>query len=193
MSKIYIHYGSNEFKPELFKPVKNEMMFTKPKGGLWASPINAKESWKEWCERNDFRLQLLEKSFVFVLKPDTKVLFIDDVKQLENLPKVENPAIFDNFKLWTCLDFEKLSKEYDAVEITLSEEKSHRGEFWGGLYDKLYGWDCDSICIMNPECINTNPEITITPIVEQKPEEPGDTYKQHIVKGYKISQNREAL
>lgn len=193
MSKIYIHYGSNEFKPELFKPVKNEMMFTKPKGGLWASPINAKESWKEWCERNDFHLELLKKSFIFVLKPDTRVLFIDDVKQLENLPKVENPAIFENFKLWTCLDFEKLSQEYDAVEITLSEEKSHQGEFWGGLYDKLYGWDCDSICIMNPECINTNPEITVTPIVEQKPEEPGDTYKQHIVKGYKISQNGEAL
>jgi len=186
-NKIYIHYGSNEFKPELFRPVKNKMMFTKPKGGLWASPINAKESWKEWCERNDFHLELLEKSFIFVLKPDTRVLYIDDVKQLENLPKVENPAIFENFNLWVCLDFEKLSKEYDAIEITLSEEKSDRKEFWGGLYDKLYGWDCDSICIMNPECINTNPEITVTPIVEQKPEEPGDTYKQWVVKGYKIN------
>ena len=40
---------------------------------------------------------------------------------------------------------------------------------------------------MNPECIDTNPEITVTPIVEQKPEEPGDTYKQYVVKGYKIN------
>ena len=122
MSKIYIHYGSSEFVPELFKPIKNDMVSTKPKGGLWASPINAKEGWKDWCERNNFRLQLLEKSFAFSLKPEAKLLFIDDVKQLENLPKIENPAIFDNFKLWTCLDFEKLSKEYDAIEITLSED-----------------------------------------------------------------------
>lgn len=186
MSKIYIHYGSNEFKPKLFKPVKNEMMFTKPKGGLWASPINAKESWKEWCERNDFHLQLLEKSFVFGLKPETKVLFIDDVKQLDDLPKVKNPAIFENFNIWVCLDFEELSKEYDAIEITLSEEKSHNGEFWGGLYDKLYGWDCDSICIMNPDCLDLHPRFGIEPQVEEIPPEPGDFFKRYKVKGYKV-------
>ena len=105
------------------------------------------------------------------------MLFIDDVKQLDDLPKAENPAIFENFNLFVYLDFEKLSQEYDAIEITLSEEKSHKGEFWGGLYDKLYGWDCDSICIMNPDCINTNPRFGVAPQIEQIPEQPGDFYK----------------
>ena len=191
MKKFYIHYGSSEFYRKLFKPIKNKMLFTKPEGGLWASPINAEDGWKEWCIRNNFHTNRLEKSFIFTLKPETRLLFVDDIKQLEDLPKVENPAVFENFNLWTCLDFEKLMEDYDAMEITLSKEKRHRYEFkdgfWGGLYDKLYGWDCDSICIMNPDCIETHPEMTITPIVEQVPEEPKDTYKRYRVKGYKIN------
>lgn len=185
MSKIYIHYGSDEFNPKLFKPIKNHLLSVKPEGGLWASPIDAKEGWKQWCERNQVFVERLEKSFVFALKPETRLLFINDVEQLEDLPKVKNPAIFENFGLWVCLDFEQLSKEYDAIEITLSEEKTHKGEFWGGLYDRLYGWDCDSICIMNPDCIDTNPEIIVEPIVEQIPEQPGDFYKRFTCKGYK--------
>ena len=193
MGKIYIHYGSDEFKLEKFKPIKNVLLSVKPKGGLWASPIDAKLGWKKWCEENKIQFAKFDKSFTFVLKPETRLLFIDDAKQLEDLPKVKNPAIFENFNLWACLDFEQLSKEYDAIEITLSEEKSHNNEFWGGLYDKLYGWDCDSICIMNPDCIEVNPRITVEPIIEQKPEEPRDTYKQYVCKGYKIKINDEIL
>ena len=43
------------------------------------------------------------------------------------------------------LDFEKLSKEYDAIEVNISECRD--------LYYSLYGWDCDSIVIMNPDII----------------------------------------
>lgn len=187
MSKIYIHYGSDKFDPKKFKTIKNVMISTKPEGGLWGSPLDSEEGWKEWCERNNFRTNLLEKFFVFSLKPGTRLLFLDEVTQLDDLPKVKNPAIFDNFNLWCCLDFEKLSEQYDAIEITLSHEKSHRYEFWGGLYDKLYGWDCDSICIMNPNCINTNPKFGIAPQIEQIPEQPGDTYKRYMVKHYKTT------
>ena len=187
MNQIYIHYGSDKFELEKFQPIKNKMLSVKPTGGLWASPIYAKEGWREWCERNNFQYCDLKKFFVFGLKPETRVLFIDDVKQLDDLPKAENPAIFENFNFWVCLDFEKLSKEYDAIEITLSEEKSHKGEFWGGLYDKLYGWDCDSICVMNPDCINPHPKFGVAPQIEQIPEQPGDFYKRYQVKHYKIT------
>ena len=40
-SNIYVHYGSNKFKPNKFREIKNKI-FIKPEGGLWASNINAK-------------------------------------------------------------------------------------------------------------------------------------------------------
>ena len=43
------------------------------------------------------------------------------------------------------LDFEKLSKEYDAIEVNISECRD--------LYYSLCGWDCDSILIMNSDII----------------------------------------
>jgi len=50
----YIHYGSNCFDPSKFVEIKNEKYFNKPVGGLWASNIDAKFGWKEWCQGNDY-------------------------------------------------------------------------------------------------------------------------------------------
>lgn len=48
--------------------------------------------------------------------------------------------------LWKALDFETLeSSGVDAVEVNLSADRN--------LYYELYGWDCDSILIINPEII----------------------------------------
>ena len=44
------------------------------------------------------------------------------------------------------IDFESLSKSYDAIELHLSDSEDN-------LYMMLYGWDCDSILIMNPDVI----------------------------------------
>ena len=41
--------------------------------------------------------------------------------------------------------FEKLAEIYDAVEVSISSDFD--------LYYKLYGWDCDSIVIMNPDVV----------------------------------------
>jgi hypothetical protein len=43
------------------------------------------------------------------------------------------------------LDFEKLARDYDAVEILAGSNVD--------LYYAFYGWDCDSILIMNPYVI----------------------------------------
>ena len=63
MNQIYIHYGSDKFEPEKFQPIKNKMLSVKPTGGLWASPVNAKEGWRQWCERNNFQYCDLKKIF----------------------------------------------------------------------------------------------------------------------------------
>ena len=45
--------------------------------------------------------------------------------------------------MFTMLDFEELKKEYDAIEVIISD----------GLYYALYGWDCDSILILNKDIV----------------------------------------
>jgi len=139
---IYIHYGATQYKPELFKPIKNELYFVKPNGGLWASPVDTDIGWKDWCEQEDFRDCSESESFRFKLDDSANVLIIDSVEQLLNLPKLESMSLSS----WINLDFERLVKDgIDAIQVNISNDYD--------LYYKLYGWDCDSILIMNKDMI----------------------------------------
>lgn len=126
----------------LFKPIQNEQCWIKPKGGLWASPVNAKRGWKGWCEDEDFRECTEGDSFRFTL-PDANIFVIDSVEKLKELPTIEDPVWTPISKL---IDFEKcIELGYDAIELNLSADRQ--------LYWELYGWDCDSILVMNPDRI----------------------------------------
>ena len=149
----YIHYGHDSFDRDLFVPIYNEVMFTKPGGGLWASQIDAKFGWYEWCRVNGFRTNRLVKSFMFTLSEKARVVHIRSVADLKELPGQKNPVWFGNSQ-WKCIDFEKLLADgVDAVELHLSEEDLTGCGFMEGLYWELYGWDCDSILIMNPDVV----------------------------------------
>ena len=139
--KKYIHYGHRSFNRNLFIPIANRRNLAKPIGGLWASAVDADYGWKDWCEDSDFRKCENENSFIFTLSDNARVLYIDNISDTDNLPKTSG-----EFKLcsWVCLDFEKLKDEYDAIEVKISGD---------GIYFGLYGWDCDSILIMNPDII----------------------------------------
>ena len=140
MKNLYIHYGHKQFNNDLFNEIKNRD-WVKPDGGLWASNINAEYGWKDWCEANDFRECKEENSFTFRIKNGFKILKIDNIKILKELPKANIPYKFS----WVTLDFEKIKKEYDAIEVLIS--KDYR------LYYQLYGWDCDSLLVLNKNCI----------------------------------------
>ena len=58
------------------------------------------------------------------------------------MPKGENRY---GMSSWAILDFEKIYQKYDAVEINISSDYM--------LYYFLYGWDCDSVLVMNPDVI----------------------------------------
>ena len=118
------------------------MFSTKPRGGLWASSIDASYDWKEWCDLNDYRHCTEENSFTFLLTSNARVLRINSVNDLEGLPEIHDEL---GLCPWKLLDFEKLSETYDAIEVSISSDPN--------LYWVLHGWDCDSILVMNADTI----------------------------------------
>lgn len=148
----YIHYGSDHFEPEYFSPIQNEDNWAKPTGGLWASDVDALFSWKEWCECEDYEYCNLTKSFSFTLREDANVLHIHSIEDLKDLPTL--PTNIERYSFKTYLDFEKLLESgIDAIEVYIQEDRMSGRSFENTLYWKLYGWDCDSILVMNPDII----------------------------------------
>jgi hypothetical protein len=137
----YIHYGHTSFDRDKFDKPRNRRVFTKPEGGFWASPVDAKFGWKQWCEEENFRDCRKDNSFTFTLSETAKVITIRTVEEAKELPRVKDEFSPDS---WITPDFEKLVADgWDAVELVLSSD-------WR-LYNFLYGWDCDSIVILNPD------------------------------------------
>lgn len=143
MKEIYIHFGDSKYEKEKFNEIRNRD-FVKPYGGLWASPLNAKYGWKNFCENNLLSEIDLSNYFLFKLKDEAKVLKITQSEQLHNLP-LNNSASKIFKSIFIALDFEEIKKEYDAIEVLISEDDQ--------LYWDLYGWDCDSLLVLNKAVI----------------------------------------
>lgn len=137
-SKSLIHYGAKKYKPELIKPITN-INREKPYGGLWTSPIDSNWGWKNWCDSENFRECNIENSFTLKLYDWSKICVIDSVSDLMNLPYYENYMKF--------LDFEEIAKNYDAIWLT--DNGQTKTKFSN---PSLYGWDCESVLILNPKC-----------------------------------------
>ena len=147
---IYVHYGNDTFDPGQVRYAKfnkrngGNGCYRKP-GGLWASPVDAWISWKEWCEGEDFHTDLLDSFFTFTLKDGAKVLDICKLEDIEGYIKV-----IDEGKYGThyYLDLDKIYREFDAMEI------HHEGHY-NELHDSdiFYAWDVDSICVWNPDMV----------------------------------------
>lgn len=142
MTVEYIHYGHKKFQINRFDPIRNEEFRNKPFGGLWASRTDARYGWKDWNEDEQFRKCEEENSFRFTLSTSANVLEIHSHKDLDKISQVKK-SLFNG----SCLpDFEELLfGGVDAIELFLSDDRE--------LYWSLYGWDCDSILIMNPNVV----------------------------------------
>ena len=141
---IFIHYGSDKYDPAKFCPIKRHEFLSKPVGGLWGSPVDAEYGWKDWCEHNGLIHLLRDSSFKFRLSDTAKILYIRSVDDLVELPVINDEDMLFAPHIWIRLDFEQLlSDGIDAIQINMG----------GELYFKLYGWDCDSILVMNKDVI----------------------------------------
>jgi hypothetical protein len=97
-------------------------------------------------------LERLEKSFQFTLAETANVITLRSVDQLRGLPEAKQELALESRKMQVFLDFEKLAADgVDAIRVDISGDLT---EGWmEGLYWQLYGWDCDSILILNKEII----------------------------------------
>lgn len=139
-NKVYIHYGHDQFSPDKFCPITNEFLNVKPRGGLWASDTQAQKGWKNWCQSENFRDCNENNAFKFTIAESANIVEIRSGKDLNALPHITTQMRVS----WDLLDFERMALDgVDAIELFIDEE----------LYFRLYGWDCDSILIMNKDVV----------------------------------------
>lgn len=147
----YIHYGHNKYDPSKFEPIV-DTGWLKPYGGLWASRVGANFGWSKWCLNQKFRVNELRQDncFYFTLKPEARILVINSIDDLKDLPKKEGTTGLARKLIrptQVFLDYSKLQENYDAIEFNISNDRR--------LYWYLYGWDCDCTLIMNKHTIET--------------------------------------
>ena len=140
----YISYLGEEFDTKYIATQLNlnfQSSINKPLYGLWASPVNAKYGWKEFCINNLIGLDPVH--FRFTLKYYAKIFYIDNLEDVEKLPFYGNGDIF--------IDFDKLREDgYDGMELT----NPRIGHYFISKKEECFNsWDCESIVIWNPDII----------------------------------------
>lgn len=132
----FVYIGASKPTTEDFKPIENfnpETDFSnpsKPKGGLWASPImgNGKSDWENWLNEKDpwthktnrdmFGLDDKKtERFYVVPKQGCRVLCIDDEEKIEPYLKKVNGRVVAAQHI-PLIDYEALMKDFDAIYVS---------------------------------------------------------------------------
>ena len=149
----YIHYGSDGFDASRFEPVHNAALTNKPLGGLWASPEGG-YGWKEWNDDNQYRECNPDNAFRFRISDQARVLVVQSTEDVAALlrqhpadVRLDGLSMFGIASILGGMDFEALCGKYDAVLVFINQE----------TYYALYGWDCDTLLVLNPDIIEPQP------------------------------------
>lgn len=155
----YKSYGLGKFDKNKFQPITNyrDVEHNKPRGGLWASPVDAKWDWRDFNKHERYIVYNEDDCFEFKFKPNAKILKLKTGEDIKNMPmQWDNPSMrgcgASRYKgtIWAYPDFEEICKHYDAIEYFSNTE----------TYEPLNGWDCDCVLVLNPnaiEIIKDNP------------------------------------
>jgi len=135
------HYGNTRYDSNRFEPISDVPFRNKPLGGLWTSPVDSEYGWRHWCEDESFR----DCDEYFDLEFEGTVLQIDSVSDMELLPWIESDGMhFVSFQALCALGF-----SYDAIHLTEKGQEETRLTH----PRSLYGWDCETVLVMNPDAI----------------------------------------
>ena len=114
----------------------------KPVGGLWASPLDSSDSWEQWCKAENFG-DISSLTPVLLEIDTSNFITIDKRMDLKKLPWYRWHGILEG------VDFEELVRRgVDGIYLTSRGQVETRWAQPG-----LYGWDCESILILNDKCI----------------------------------------
>lgn len=142
-----INYGRTGFNPGKFVEIRNCEYSSKPFGGFWASPVNSSYGWADWCRDNEFGN--LKCHFTFKLTG--KVYTIRREEDVELLPFIRNELCGRGVD-FGYLSFEAIKRAgVDAIHLTVEGERETRFPDKGR--NSLYGWDCESVLILNEEVV----------------------------------------
>ena len=149
---IFVAYGTDTFDVNKFKPYDNKRTvdfgMNKPIGGLWASPLNSECGWGEWCSKNEFAINSLDKHFLFKLTPNAKIYIIDSKEDIINISTQK-----DYWGGTNVMDFQKLINDgYDGIFVTSNAIGKFRFHVEKG-YGNLNVWDVESLCVFNEKVI----------------------------------------
>jgi len=141
------HYTEDkdwELKPiNITNPWKGDGNFIKPIGGLWCSPVDSKFGWRDWCKCESY--DSIDSKHKVILDVDISHFIIID-KQEDTNKLIWHEVIREHY----AINFEKM-KEKGINGIYLTEEGQYNTRY---IYPKgLYGWDCESIVILNESSI----------------------------------------
>lgn len=144
--KEFITYGIKKFIPSKFKKIRNRKYCSKPSGGLWASSIDSKIGWKDYCISSSYYKKGGLKNYIkFKIKPESNIYIIDSLNDLYSLPFQINDDMFGQ----TYIDFKKMAESgYQGVYLT--EKGLTRTSSFLGYEFNLYGWDVESLVIFDP-------------------------------------------
>ncbi len=138
-----------------FTDLTGSMSFDKPSGGLWGC---RDDSWKNWCAGENFPCSA--NYFEWKLKPTAKLFTIDTPEDFVFLLKNYCDKSTETYHI----DFEKMSNDYDAIELTANGNSAlHNGlstndpeilddpGYKFALIFALNAWDVPSICVFHPK------------------------------------------
>ena len=142
--KVWIHYGSDRFDPEMMVKNSKRIYHSHKPNGLWGSPTDRNSwSWESWCKSNDYKPERLESYFKFRVSNKAKILWIHRLRDI-------NPYIIkgNSGRYFDCsLNTEVLMNKFDGIVLI-------HGKNYSELHDNFfYSWDVDSICVWNPAVI----------------------------------------
>lgn len=159
LPKELIIIGKKEISKKKFEEIENNYNFTKPYGGLWASPYMLKgeyvSAWHEHCEDSIYDLTN-EHCVIITIKQNAKWYCInsqDDLIFLINSIGGYEVKALDEEYITKCIDFEKAKKEFDIIYLT---EKGINETYEPQSHKKynLDHWSCESCLILNYDCID---------------------------------------
>ena len=93
-------------------------------------------------------------SFKFTIKNGSNIVTIKSLEDIKKLP-VQEGSRWSKDTPWRSyiIDFEKcIDQGIDAVELCIYGDEYDCDDYFE-LHNSLYGWDCDSIVILNPNAV----------------------------------------